>query len=175
MLIENERTFLLKFIPSDLKNYPKEEYLDIYIPKKHNHPNLRIRKRGSQYEITKKFPVRLGDASKQHEFTIPISKDEFNELEKNLQGKYLKKQRYYYKYNDIPVEIDIFKENLRGLALADFEFTSESDKIDFREPNFCLAEVTQENIIAGGRLAGKKYEQIKHILNKYDYKPLFID
>jgi hypothetical protein len=35
-----------------------------------------------------------------------------------------------------------------------------------------LADVTQEEFIAGGWLAGKKYSDIESFLNKYNYKKL---
>lgn len=175
MMIEYEKTYLLKYIPEDLKSFPSEEYLDIYVPKSADHPILRVRKRGNEYEITKKYPVDLQDSSKQHEFTIPITKEEFNELEANLEGKRSKKQRFYYKYQNILVEIDVFKDGLKGLILADFEFKTEKEKGGFTPPDFCLAEVTQEKVTAGGMIAGKKYSEIEPILANYGYKPLFLD
>jgi len=73
MIIELEKTYLLKYIPEDLKNFPNKDYFDIYIPKTSEHPILRIRKKGDEYEMTKKYPVNWQDTSKQHEFTIPIT------------------------------------------------------------------------------------------------------
>jgi CYTH domain-containing protein len=173
--IEYEKTYLLKFIPDNLIKSPHKEIIDIYIPKNAAHPKLRIRKNGNNYEICKKYPVIAGDASQQHEFTIPISEDEFKELNSNLTGKRAKKYRYYYKYKDKIAEIDVFKDDLTGLILVDFEFVNKQEKDNFIPPEFCLADVTQETIVAGGMIVGKKYTQIESILAKYNYKPLFID
>ena len=102
-------------------------------------------------------------------------KEEFKELETNIEGKRALKQRYLYEYQGNTVEIDVFKDDLRGLILADFEFNNEEFKDKFTPPDFCLVEVTQEKAMAGGRIVGKKYQDIELILSKYGYKPLFLD
>ena len=68
--------------------------------------------------------------------------------------------------------IDIYLDELEGLGVVDFEFTSRQEKDSFKIPDFCLAEVTQDEIIAGGILAGKKYSDIELLLNKYNYKKI---
>ncbi len=173
--IEYEKTYLLKFVPNDLIKTPYKEIVDIYIPQNTEHPKLRIRKNGNKYEICKKYPVSRADASTQHEFTIPITLAEFEELSGNLHGKRSRKNRYYYKYNNKIAEIDVFQGDLRGLILADFEFESEKEKAKFSQPEFCLADVTQAKFVAGGMIIGKKYQEIAPFLKKYSYKPLFID
>ncbi|MEK6905851.1 MAG: hypothetical protein AABX24_05615 [Nanoarchaeota archaeon] len=42
-------------------------------------------------------------------------------------------------------------------------------------PNFCLAEVTQEDFIAGGMICGKTYEDIEDDLRKFKYNKLFLE
>ena len=39
-------------------------------------------------------------------------------------------------------------------------------------PDFCLVEVTQDEVFAGGVLAGKKYSDIEKDLRKYKYKKI---
>ncbi len=174
MEIELEKTYLLKYVPNDLNEYPFKEYLDIYFPTLAFHPTTRIRKRGNEYEITKKYAVNPGDASKQYEFTISLTRDEFNELNESIKGKRSRKLRYFYKYRDIPAEIDFYQDKLQGLIIVDFEFKDEQSKNDFEMPEFCLVEVTQDNNLAGGMLVGKSFEEIKPILDKYNYKPVIL-
>ncbi len=168
MELELERTFLLKEMPKDLKNCKSVEVLDIYIPQSAVHPTLRIRRQGDNYEITKKFPIAANDASEHHEYNIPISEKEFEGLSK-LKGKRVRKIRYFYPVNNTMAEIDVFLDDLAGLALADFEFNSAEEKANFKMPDFCLADVTQEEFMAGGFLSGKKYSDIKSFLEKYNY------
>ena len=59
---------------------------------------------------------------------------------------------------------------MAGLVLIDFEFDSIDEKSNFRMPSMALADVTQEDFIAGGLLAGKKYSDIAPELNRFEYK-----
>ena len=171
MFIELERTFLLKELPKNLKKCKSEEVLDIYIPKSVLHPILRIRQKGNTFEITKKSPLLETDSSEQEEQTIILSEKEFTELSAIL-GKKIKKTRYYYPIDNRIAEIDIFLDDLKGLALVDFEFSSTEEKTEFQMPNFCLTDVTQEGFLAGGFLAGKKYSDIELFLKKYNYQKI---
>ena len=173
MEIELEKTFLLKEIPDSLKNCKSVEIFDIYIPQSLPHPILRIRKKGDIYEMTKKEPVSRTDSSEQKEQTISLSKEEFFELAL-LEGKRLRKIRYFYPLKNGIAEIDIFLDDLMGLALGEFEFNTPEEKEKFAMPNFCLVDVTQEKFIAGGWLAGKKYSDIELFLTKYNYKKIEI-
>ena len=171
--IELEKTFLAKYIPQDLSNYKSRELLDLYIPVSAKHPKLRIRKKGDDWEITKKSPVKEGDASHQIEHTIKLSQEEFAELSK-IPAKKISKTRYYFDYDNLIAEVDVFQNDLLGLVVVDFEFESIATKDAFVVPDFCLAEVTQEEFIAGGKICGKTYTDIEKELEKFGYKKLFL-
>ena len=173
MEIELEKTFLLKKTPENLKDCKSIEIFDIYIPQSAHHPILRIRKRGDVFEMTKKSPIDLNDSSEQSEETILLTKEEFSDFLK-LDGKRVRKIRYYYPLNNKRAEIDVFLDDLEGLVLLDVEFSSNEEKASFIMPDLCLADVTQEEFLAGGFLAGKKYLDIQSFLDKYDYKKLVI-
>lgn len=170
-MIELEKTYLVKELPSDLENFEFKEVVDVYIPKQSDHPSLRLRKNGNKFEITKKEPVKNGDASEQREQTIILTEIEFEVLNK-LEGKRVSKLRYNYSYQGHVGEIDVFQDALKGLVLADFEFSNADDKNNFEMPNFCLADITQEKFLAGGMLCGKSYSDIEENLNRFDYKKL---
>jgi CYTH domain-containing protein len=171
MELELERTFLLKNIPDGLEKCKSVEIIDIYVPKSSVHPVLRIRKRGDKLEITKKQPITDADSSEQSEHTISLSKEEFEELSQ-ITGKRFRKIRYYYPFDSNIAEIDIYKDALEGLSVVDVEFDSKEKKDVFTMPEFCLVDVTQDKIIAGGMLAGKKYSDIEAYLEKYNYKKI---
>jgi len=170
-MIEIEKTFLARELPNGFKNCKSKEIIDIYFPKEAKHPTIRVRKNGDTYEITKKERLDPNDASMQKEHTIPLSKKEFLALSK-LDGKKLSKIRHYYDYNGKVAEIDVFQEYLKGLILIDFEFKTVKEKDNFKMPNFCLANVTQDDFIAGEMLCGKKYDDIERELKKHGYKRL---
>ncbi|MCK5289740.1 MAG: hypothetical protein KAJ56_02240, partial [Candidatus Aenigmarchaeota archaeon] len=159
-MIELEKTYLIKYIPSDLKECRSREIIDNYIPESSADPIIRLRKVDGKYEITKKEPVDENDPAHQIEQTIVLTEIEFNEFSK-LGGRMLHKIRYLYPYNGRTAEIDVFQGALSGLVLVDFEFDDRAELDSFEMPDFCLADVTDDIFIAGFRLSGKCYEDIE--------------
>ena len=170
--LELECTFLAKALPVEIKGATPKRLIDIYIPESGtDHPRLRLRQKGDDFELTKKTPVQDSDASAHNEITIPLDVVEFNALSKSS-AKRVIKDRYFVDINGHPAEVDVFLEELEGLVLIDFEFSSRSEQESFIAPSVCLADVTQENFIAGGLLAGKSYRDIKGELDRFEYVPL---
>jgi len=169
-MIELERTFLAKYIPEGLHNSPSREIVDLYFPKSNPHPKLRIRKIGDKIEMTKKKPID-NDVSQQIEQTIELSEAEFKELTK-LDCHKTEKTRYYYEFDGKKAEIDVFHGKLEGLVMADFEFDEISEKDSFQMPDFCLADVTQDEFTAGGILCQRIYADIEKDLKRFGYKKL---
>jgi CYTH domain-containing protein len=172
--LEIELTYLARELPADLAGSPSKQIVDVYYPAEAEHPVVRVRQRGDVYEITKKMPIEGVDSSHQTEDTIPLNAQEFAALTKNP-GKRVAKRRYFYKYQGHVAEIDVFQEDLSGLVEVDFEFKNRQVQDAFTMPAFCLADVTQEEIFAGGVLAGKKYADIAGALAAHNYKPLYIE
>ena len=176
--IEREYTFLVNELPRDLGDFPSIIIEDNFIPKESGHPILRIRRKGERYEITKKHPVdvaedgRSGDSSRQVEHTTPLSKAEYEVLNK-CDGKRFKKRRVFYEAGGIKSDIDVYLDKLAGLVTADFEFENDEEMAKFEWPSFVGADVSQEKLIAGGMLAGKSYADIGGILQEeYGYEPV---
>jgi CYTH domain-containing protein len=167
---ELELTYLAQNLPEAVFKSPMKEVVDIYIPASAEHPILRIRRSGTTHEITKKEPLGE-DPSHQLETTIPLTAEEFSALEK-LHGKRIFKKRYYYQENGITYEIGVFQEALSGLVLVDVEFGSREAKKKFAPPKFCLADVSDLEIFAGGVLCGKSYSDIEEELSKFGYKKI---
>ena len=172
-MIEFETTYLAKYLPEGLENCRQEEMLDIYLPSSAWHPDLRIRKKGDKYEITRKRPIG-DDPSIQRETTIELSQEEYNEMAE-LKGKRTHKIRYKYPYAGLTAEIDVLLDDLAGLVVVDFEFTDKEEKDNFSRPDFCLIDVTREDFLAGGLLAGKKYSDIENDLNRLGYQKINIE
>jgi hypothetical protein len=105
--------------------------------------------------------------------TVPLTADEFAALA-TVEGKRTRKIRYEYPYRGIGAEIDVFQDHLAGLVVVDFEFSSPEEKELFSMPDFCLADITQEDFIAGGILCGKSYTDIQGELGRFGYQPLSV-
>lgn len=173
---ELELTYLAKYIPENLASSPHKKIVDIYIPIIEGHPKTRIRRSGEKFEITKKQPLVENDSSHQIEDTIALTKKEYEALIQ-IPGKRVSKVRYYLNREGINYEIDIFNEGLYGLVLVDVEFNTIAEKNAFQKPDFCLVDVTQEEFVAGGLLAGegvlgKNYKEVETHLSKFGYKKL---
>lgn len=171
-MLELEKTYLAKCLPEDLAKCEATEIQDSYIPAEDAHPKMRIRKKGDRYEITKKVRLDASDASAQEEQTMTLSAEEYAALAP-VPGKRLRKIRYEYPAGEQVAEIDIFQDGLAGLVVVDVEFDSPAEKEAFPIPDFCLAEVTQEEFIAGGMLCGKSYGDIEDALRRFGYEKLF--
>lgn len=169
-VLEIEITYLAATLP-DLSNCKHAEMRDIYFPVEAEHSVLRIRQKDEHYELTKKTQLDPHDFGTQQEDNVNLSKAEFDALAK-APGKVVVKTRYYYPCQGAVAEIDVFKGDLQGLVLVDVEFASQEARNTFKQPDFCLADATQDEFIAGGMLAGKTYEDIRIHLEAYNYKPL---
>lgn len=168
---EIEKTYLAKYIPEEVWQVTPNEMIDVYIPVSAKHPKLRIRKNGDKYEITKKVKVDDNDASECEESTIKLTKGEFEVLSQ-LPCKKVIKNRYACLINGVGYEFDVHQGDLAGLVVVDIEFTSTEQKDSFVPPDFCLMDVTQDEFIAGGLLAGKKFFEIEAELAKRGYQAI---
>lgn len=167
--IEIERTFLATEIPGWIEKMQPEDITDYYLPSDMStHPKLRIRQKGDSYEITKKSVLADADASRQYESTIELSLIEFEAL-RDCSSRKLAKRRYSMTNENWTTELDVFTGSLKGLILVEFEFKNETAMDRFVTPDYCGADVTQEDFIAGGMLAGKTLDDIAHDLNRLGY------
>lgn len=166
--VELELTYLVRQLPVEVTGVTPMELTDIYVPEDSSRPRLRLRKKGNEYEITKKVPVSIDDLSNQTEQTIPLTPDEFKALAASSKRQ-VRKDRYRVVISGRSAEVDVFKDALNGLVLIDFEFSNAKDMRNFTPPRCCLADVTQELFVAGGQLAGATYKDIESDLNRYNY------
>lgn len=172
-MIELELTYLAKYLPLNLKASPSKEIIDHYIPKEREHSQLRIRKAGPLFQMTKKEPAHGNDSSEQTEHTIRLKEDEYAALVK-LPANVTHKIRYYYKHQNTTFEFDVFQGDKTGLVMIDIEFKTSEEKAAFQPPDFCGADVTQEVKFAGGVICGKTYKDLEPELEKRGYKKLFL-
>lgn len=171
ILIERELTFLARELPAEIAGKEPEKMFDLYLPGTVAHPLLRVRQRGQKYEITKKIPIDGADSSRQTEQSIPLTEEEFLAL-RQANGKVVEKERYKVVIAGREAEVDVFTGELKGLVVIDFEFETDAEMQAFTAPGSCLADVTQEEFIAGGVLAGKSYEDIEEMLSAFNYQKL---
>jgi CYTH domain-containing protein len=171
---EREMKFLLKSLP-DLSNCERQEMVDIYIPRKEGHAAIRIRKKGERFVITKTTEAFEEGIKVLKEETIGITEEEFEVFRTMKDAKILEKTRYVYPLGDRKMEIDVFHGRHDGLVLAEVEFKSLEELKAFEKPDFCLAEVTKEDYLAGGVLYKLDWKDIVDKLDKLGYERLVLD
>jgi len=173
-MLELEKIYLAKYLPEGLARCESAEINDIYIPREDAYPKMSIRQKGDRYEIAKKVRMDVSDSSAQEEQTMTLSAKEYAALAQT-EGKKLRKTRYEYPCGDMIAEIDIFRDSLAGLVIVNVEFDSPEEKESFPMPEFCLADVTQEEFLAGGMLSGKNYADIENELKRFGYQKLSLE
>jgi adenylate cyclase len=161
--IERETTYFLNSTPDNLFDWKLEYTKDTYLPPDAHHPMIRLRKRGDQLFMTKKYPKVAGDFSTMIEETINLLDYEYEFFEKNLVGNVLEKNRYSKKFDGYIIEIDEYLGNLAPLRVMDIEWDGEPQNLDLSMFDI-KKEITQNNNLAAGNLAGKIYTDIeKHL------------
>ncbi|WP_258030639.1 CHAD domain-containing protein [Campylobacter concisus] len=147
MGLEIERKFLLK--NSQILDFLKEAGLVF--------KNLEI----SQFytKITQNEEIRFRSEEDKFIKTIKVGKDlireeneefcekaEFKKALKNRIGRVITKDRYIFRLNNNPCNIDVFKDSLNGLCTFEIEFADENEAVYFKLPpfleQFCQADVT---------------------------------
>lgn len=171
--IEVERAFLPNVLPPEIKNCVPTEVTDIYLSDETDLlTKMRLRQNGNSYSFTKKVVIDPEELSVQEEYNVPLSPNEFA-MFRALGGRMLVKDRYVVDIEGRGAEVDVFKGTLNGFVLIEFEFSSTAERDDFTPPSYCIADVTQEDFVAGAYLAGKGYEDITSDLARFGYTPLY--
>jgi len=133
--MEIERKFLITTLPEDLAQYPKCRIEQSYLC---TQPVLRIRRKDEQYFLTYKGPGLL--AREEHEF--PLTEEAYCHLRKKADGNQIVKDRYEIPCGDYMIELDIFDAPFAPMVLAEVEFPSEEEALEFPVPEWFGEEVT---------------------------------
>ena len=134
--MEIERKYLVKNIPGNLKDFPCRSMEQGYLS---TAPVIRIRKDQDCYELTYKSKGLMI----REEYNLPLTADAYGHLLKKIDGRLIKKDRYMIPLKDgLTAELDIFKEELAPLVLAEVEFPDEESARAFTPPDWFGEDVT---------------------------------
>jgi CYTH domain-containing protein len=168
--LEYELTFLAAFLPPGLSDCRRADIVDIYQSDIAGTIS-RARQLDSRCLQTTKTRLDPADASAQREETTPLSAAEFDHLA-SCGYPQVRKTRYWLPNAGQIAEIDVFGGMLVGLVLIEFEFDQPPAQAGFVPPTFCLADVTQEDFVAGRNLVGRSYADITSDLARFGYSAL---
>ena len=147
MGLEIERKFLLK--NSQILDFLKEagvsfKHLEIsqFYTKITQNEEIRFRSEEGKFIKT----IKVGKDLIREENEEFCEKAEFKKALKNHIGRVITKDRYIFRLNNNPCNIDIFKDCLNGLCTFEIEFSDENEAVYFKLPpfleQFCQADVT---------------------------------
>lgn len=78
----------------------------------------------------------------------------------------IRKNRYFYDYNEKKIEIDLFLGGLWGLILAQVDFDDLEELNSFEVPAFAVLEVTNNKFFLGENLIGKTFADVQMEFSK---------
>lgn len=140
MAIEIERKFYVEKLPDQiLQGYEAIEIRQGYLAIHEDFTEVRIRSMNNTYWQTVKT---AGNQLSRTEIEFTIKKEHFDALWPLTKGRSLSKTRYNIPYNQYLIDLDIYKDNLQGIIVAEVEFTSEEEAKAFIPPDWFTREIT---------------------------------
>jgi CYTH domain-containing protein len=95
--------------------------------------------------LTYKSPVKTASSARVNEEIEAILPDSiaYDNLKKKCEGYIIKKRRYLIPLSDgLKIELDIFKERLEGLIIAEIEFKDEEAANNYKTPDWLGGDVS---------------------------------
>lgn len=156
------RLFIIQDLPEPLTRASRHlQIFDNYIE------NTRLRIRSVRIPETKawswilqqRFPV---DENLSH---WKMSEIYLNETEHRLlepfEEREIRKNRYFFDYDNRQIEFDVFLGPLWGLNLGKAAFETLEELRNFKLPSFAVFEVTGNSFFAGENLVEKKFSDVQ--------------
>jgi adenylate cyclase len=148
---EIERKFLVKQLPDKLKRSRHFVIEQGYLATESAGRQVRLRKTGSKASLT----FKVGRCSHREEREVKLSSKQFATLWPGTSGRRLRKVRYEIPWDNVMIEIDIYRGRHAGLVVAEVEFPNSASCRRFKAPWWFGREVTGEKRYSNVRLALK--------------------
>ena len=136
--MEIERKFIIdkNNLPENLIDYPCRHIEQGYLC---TDPVVRIRMDNDSYVLTYKSKGLMT----RQEYEMPLTKEAYIHLSKKVDGRLIVKDRYMIPFGEsLMIELDVFKNSLEPLIIAEVEFKSENDANSFIPPGWFGEDVT---------------------------------
>jgi len=133
--MEIERKFLVPTLPKLDASLAKKQIQQGYVS---TSPVVRIRQSNDDYILTCKGKGLIA----REEFELSMTKDEYDHLATKLDFPLIKKTRYLMPYGPFTIELDVFDGHLKGLQVAEVEFSSLEIANSFTPPHWFGLDVT---------------------------------
>ena len=146
---EIERKFLVKWLPHNLKQSRHFVIEQGYLATESAGRQVRLRKAGSTASLT----FKVGRGSHREEREITLSPKQFAALWPGTVRRRLRKVRYEIRWDNVTIEIDVYRGRHAGLVVAEVEFSDTASCRRFQAPWWFGREVTGEKRYSNVRLA----------------------
>lgn len=146
--MEIERKFFIETPPQNLDIYAYHEIEQAYLS---TNPVVRVRREDDQFYLTYKSKGLLS----REEYNLPLTESSYYHLREKADGRLLTKRRYLIPIegSHLTIELDVFKGDYKGLVLAEVEFETEEEALQFIPPDWFTKEVTYTGEYQNSKLA----------------------
>ena len=149
--MEIERKYLVHMEPENLKTNPVQQIAQGYISRE---PVIRVRsvteEGQAQYVLTVKGPGLV----EREEFELALSEGQYTALCRKVDGYIIEKRRYRIPLpGGLIAELDEFLGRLKGLWLAEVEFSTAAEMAEFTPPVWFGEDVSEDGRYQNSRLS----------------------
>ena len=160
------RTFLAPSLPVEVVGVTPQRIVDIYLPSDPEvSPRVRVRQVDGSLDLTWRIPALPAERTRRYEQTIALSQGEVMALQAGSRRR-IEKDRYVGTIDGRAAVVDEYLGDLAGLVLVSFELDSAEELWAFEPPEWCGADVTKSERVAGARLAGRRYDDLRADLGR---------
>jgi adenylate cyclase len=146
---EIERKFLLDQAPAWLEQHASRQISQGYLAVGDG-VEVRLRRADDDRLLT----VKRGTGETREEVEVTLDRDQFERLWGLTESRRVAKRRFLVPLDDgHHAEVDVYRDSLAGLVVAEVEFSSEAESHRFRPPAWFGLEVTGDERYANRELA----------------------
>lgn len=150
MTKEIERKFCVKKMP-DLAACKGVEISQGYLSVGEDGTEIRLRRKGEQFYQT----VKQGKGVQRTEVEVELNRAQFDTLWPLTEGRRVEKVRYEIVEGIWVIELDVYRDRLKGLVVAEVEFETVDESSRFVPPSWLGRDVTDDDRYKNATLACK--------------------
>jgi adenylate cyclase len=147
---EIERKFLIKYLAPELNRAHRYAISQGYLATERDDRHVRLRKTGKNASLTFKIVHSSGE---REELEIKLTPKQFAALWPGTAGRRLKKVRYEIPWQNVMIEVDVYRGKNDGLVVVEVEFPTRAACRKFKPPDWFGREVTGDRRYSNIRIA----------------------
>lgn len=144
--MEIERKFTVTRVPGDLAQYPRKRIEQAYLCTR---PVVRVRRSGDEFWLTCKGEGLLA----REEYELPLTEEAYRHLLSKADGLAIEKDRYRLPWAGYTIELDVFDGPFAPLIIAEVEFPTKEEALEFRPPEWFDRDVTYDPAYSNSNLS----------------------